>query len=306
MTFDNKTSTKIRVAKGIGDIVLHREISNWKTGDEFSTEWETKNIAGEGYHGLRFSILNRTPDDDVKMLAWNKEHPDDLYTDCVAIDHGVEAHVSLYLSPDRFHDLLNLNWREKYLEVSLETSPSIHGLKFTLEESDKTKMREGTFYNESGAPLTHRRLRVHTYEITVKDLPVVPSQERGHSLPLYPMREIKQPDIWLQRLSHISQFGLFIFTVWAIYFTVIPLYQKAFLEEAIAKKEVELKEANAALEGAYVRFKAMILNDFVFMAVLSAPACYRILRRHFRHLESLFLPHPPPRNGYSRWMFLPV
>lgn len=185
LTFDNKNFTKIRVGKGIGDIILHREIPNWKTGDEFATEWETKNIAEEGYDGLHFSIFNRSPDDDVKMHAWNKEHPADLYTDCVAIDHGVEAHVCLYLSPDRFHDLLNLNWREKYLEVSLDTSPSIHNLKFSLQESDKTKMQAGTFYNDLGAPLTHRKLVVHTYEITVKDLPVVPSQERGHSLPIY-------------------------------------------------------------------------------------------------------------------------
>jgi hypothetical protein len=183
LTFDNKNFTKIRVGKGIGDIILHREVPNWETGDEFATEWETKNIAEEGYSGLSFSIINRSPNDDAKMLAWNKEHPDELDTDCVAIDHGVEAHVCLYLSPDRFHDLLNLNWREKYLEVVLETSPSIHGLRFPLEESDKTKMREGTFYDSEG-PLTHRRLVIHRYEITVKDLPVLPSQEGGHILPI--------------------------------------------------------------------------------------------------------------------------
>ncbi len=80
------------------------------------------------------------------------------------------------------------------------------------------------------------------------------------------MRENKQLDVWLQRLSHFSQFGLFLFTIWAIYFTVIPLYQKALLDEAIAKKEVELKEAGAALERAYVRVKATILKDFVFIA----------------------------------------
>lgn len=54
-------------------------------------------------------------------------------------------------------------------------------------------------------------------------------------------------DKWLPRLSHLSQFGLFLFTVGTIYFTVIPLYQKALLEEAIAKKEIELKETTAAL-----------------------------------------------------------
>lgn len=54
-------------------------------------------------------------------------------------------------------------------------------------------------------------------------------------------------DRWLPRISHISQLGLFILTIGALYFTVIPLYQKALLEEAIAQKEVELKIATAAL-----------------------------------------------------------
>ncbi len=54
-------------------------------------------------------------------------------------------------------------------------------------------------------------------------------------------------DIWLPRLSHLSQFGLFLFTIATIYFTVIPLYQKALLDEAIAKKEIDLKEATAAV-----------------------------------------------------------
>ena len=73
-------------------------------------------------------------------------------------------------------------------------------------------------------------------------------------------------DIWLKRLSHFSQIGLFLFTAWALYFTVIPLYQKAILDEAIAKKEIELKEANIELEKAYGRIKFSVLKDFVFMA----------------------------------------
>ena len=183
LTFDNKHFTKVRVGKGIGDIILHREIPNWRTGDEFATEWKTRNVSEEGYDGLSFSIVNRTSDIGTKMLAWNKDHPDDLYTDCLTIDHGIEVRVWLYLASDKFHDLLNLNWREKYLEVSLDSSPSIHNLRFPLQEDDKNKMRDGTFCNTVGAPLTHRRLVIHQYEITVKDLPVAPSQEdRGYSL----------------------------------------------------------------------------------------------------------------------------
>lgn len=81
-----------------------------------------------------------------------------------------------------------------------------------------------------------------------------------------PVHEFTRLDAWLQRLSHVSQFGLFFITVGALYFTVIPLYQKALLEEAIAKKEIELRDANAALERTYARTRAAVIKDYVFFA----------------------------------------
>ena len=69
-------------------------------------------------------------------------------------------------------------------------------------------------------------------------------------------------DTWLQRLSHIAQVGLFIFSVGTIYYTVIPLYQKSLLDEAIAQKEVELKEANKALRATYEKARPFIARDF--------------------------------------------
>lgn len=78
-----------------------------------------------------------------------------------------------------------------------------------------------------------------------------------------PFHENQKLDRWLLRLSYLSQFGLFLFTVFTIYFTVIPLYQKALLDEAIAKKEFELKHANEALEKAYARIRSSLVKDFV-------------------------------------------
>jgi hypothetical protein len=100
-----------------------------------------------------------------------------------------------------------------------------------------------------------------------------PSDRQGSATPL---PKGNQLDVWLQRLSHLSQFGLFLFTVRTIFFTVIPLYQKALLDEAIAKKEVELKEANTELEKAYGRMKFSILKDFAFMA---GAGCSNLLYR---------------------------
>ncbi|WP_109849713.1 hypothetical protein [Proteus sp. CA142267] len=48
-------------------------------------------------------------------------------------------------------------------------------------------------------------------------------------------------DVWLQRVGNISQIGVLIVMVVTIFYTVIPLYRTASLEESIAKKEGELK-----------------------------------------------------------------
>lgn len=80
--------------------------------------------------------------------------------------------------------------------------------------------------------------------------------------------DVQKPtlDVWLLRLSHIAQFGLFLITVGALYFTVLPLYQKAVLEETIARREVELKQANKEIEKAYVGVRKFVIREFVFFA----------------------------------------
>lgn len=49
-------------------------------------------------------------------------------------------------------------------------------------------------------------------------------------------------DIYLGRLSHFVQLGLFIITLWTLYYTVVPLYKSAQMEESLAKKELELEK----------------------------------------------------------------
>ncbi|MYN06570.1 hypothetical protein [Pseudoduganella aquatica] len=83
-------------------------------------------------------------------------------------------------------------------------------------------------------------------------------------------------DTWLQRLSALAQVGLALFTIATIYTTVIPLYQKAVLDEAIAKKEIELKTATAALETKYIKLRQFAVRDYVQFTV---PGCVGMLRK---------------------------
>jgi hypothetical protein len=64
----------------------------------------------------------------------------------------------------------------------------------------------------------------------------------------------------------VSQLGLFIFTVWAIFFTVIPLYQKALLDEQIAQKELDLMHLQQSLDAAYKKIRSSVVADFTFQA----------------------------------------
>jgi len=50
------------------------------------------------------------------------------------------------------------------------------------------------------------------------------------------------------------------------FYTVIPLYQKAMLDEEIAKKELELKATRKALVESYSKLRRYVIKSFVFSA----------------------------------------
>jgi hypothetical protein len=66
-------------------------------------------------------------------------------------------------------------------------------------------------------------------------------------------------DTWLPRISHLCQVGLLIAAVVGYYLTVVPLYQKALLEEAISKREIELRNAERSL----VQIRKQYRSQFV-------------------------------------------
>lgn len=103
-------------------------------------------------------------------------------------------------------------------------------------------------------------------------------------------------DVWLPRLSHIAQLGLFIFTLGSIYYTVIPLYQKALLEEAIAKKETDLAALSKTLETAYSQIRLYAVREFYIGA---APECSGLLHRLEKPLPLGERSEPEVEHVYS-------
>lgn len=82
-------------------------------------------------------------------------------------------------------------------------------------------------------------------------------------------------DKTLNRLSHISQIGLFLVAIFTIWYTVIPLYGKAILEEQISQKTLELNQINEKLNAQYGLIKLNTLKDINFKFLTE---CYSLSR----------------------------
>ena len=178
LIFDNNSFTKVRVSKGTGAINLSKEVSNEQTGEDFATTWTTTNVSEEEFPNNAVSIHNLTNALDSRMRDWNQKNPDNPYTDKVIIDRSLGLLVHLFVPSEQFGDLLKINWRERYLELTLETTPSVHNVKFPLPERDKNALREGR-YLDAKFEYDIQELVIKHYDIAVKEIPPTPIQEDG-------------------------------------------------------------------------------------------------------------------------------
>jgi len=55
-------------------------------------------------------------------------------------------------------------------------------------------------------------------------------------------------------------------TLGSLYFVVLPLYQKSILDEAIAQKEIELRESEKSLQQSYEKLRTYDVNTFIKFA----------------------------------------
>lgn len=86
-------------------------------------------------------------------------------------------------------------------------------------------------------------------------------------------------DVWLPRLANFTQVGLLLLTAGGFYFTVLPLYQKALLDEAFARKEVELKQVTASLEAKYAKLRGVAVRGFIINADADCSGFGEVLRK---------------------------
>ncbi|UVM53473.1 hypothetical protein LOY37_13900 [Pseudomonas sp. B21-012] len=73
-------------------------------------------------------------------------------------------------------------------------------------------------------------------------------------------------DIYLSRISQLVQVGLFITTLLTIYYTVIPLYKSAQLEESLARKEAEYESLSVKAKDILYKVNGWEYQQFVRIA----------------------------------------
>jgi hypothetical protein len=75
---------------------------------------------------------------------------------------------------------------------------------------------------------------------------------------------MSRTDLWLQRLSAIAQIGLCLLAAFGLFYTVIPLYKSALLEEEIARKTRELERTQSALDQSYHHLRDQRVKLYIF------------------------------------------
>jgi hypothetical protein len=71
-------------------------------------------------------------------------------------------------------------------------------------------------------------------------------------------------DEWLSRLNHIAQIGILIAAVFGYFHTVVPLYEKAALDENLAKAQLELNSTQKKVRDTYIRLRTYVVRQLVF------------------------------------------
>lgn len=168
LVFDNRRIDKVRIGRGIGAIRISREDANGKTGNEFECNWEVVNVADENFLDNSVRIHNLTAALESKLKKRDQENPEEQWTDKIVIDRSLGLNVHLYLPSEQFSHLLQINWREYFLNIQMETKQSIGDVKFHLSEEYKSAVKAGR--NDATMEFDAREIDVERPYIAIEEL----------------------------------------------------------------------------------------------------------------------------------------
>lgn len=89
------------------------------------------------------------------------------------------------------------------------------------------------------------------------------------------MSQDNKIDLWLKRVGYISQIGTLIVMIITIFYTVIPLYRTASLEESISQKELEFKALNKKIKNFERKERTATINRYTRIVSYSCTSISR-------------------------------
>lgn len=98
-------------------------------------------------------------------------------------------------------------------------------------------------------------------------------------------------DLYLNRVSQVSQLLLVCFAIFGYFYTVRPMYQNASLQESIAKKEAELKTLQIKIDDLYTNYRSELVRKFAIGVTYN---CSPV---------TSFIMQPPRQEGERRKSF---
>ncbi|WP_196207901.1 hypothetical protein [Citrobacter sp. Res13-Sevr-PEB04-36] len=105
-------------------------------------------------------------------------------------------------------------------------------------------------------------------------------------------------DLWLVRISYIAQVGLFFLTTFTIFYTVIPIYQNANLQESIAKKELEYEKLKEKQRILYLNLRREYSRKYVIDAISQCSPTEILMRQPSE--DDIRKPHNVIMNEFKK------
>ncbi|OJB01718.1 hypothetical protein BGV48_19115 [Burkholderia ubonensis] len=68
----------------------------------------------------------------------------------------------------------------------------------------------------------------------------------------------------LPLVSHVAQVVTVALTAGGLYFTVVPLYQKAAVDEQVAKQQIKLEQLEQRVDASYKKIRKNAVRQYVF------------------------------------------
>jgi hypothetical protein len=143
-----------KIAPGVGKLPVSYEIFNHEYGEKGASYWDTIDVSSDDAQNIvRFTTGGNAPDQ-------------------IVVERPPRLHVNISLSPDSFSRLLQINWKEHFINLTVRTKidQSIHGLKLPFDR--KTMQGEDV------------TMPIGWYCIEWEERPVSPRKD-GHEITLF-------------------------------------------------------------------------------------------------------------------------